>query len=268
MPSKIQVTYTGGEDFTEQFELEGVSYLLQTEDMGSSAGRVVARIYRQGEIVYSADSYYADLLKTEGLPDREDRIKQVAEKLHKSAKSAFLQAQSIAEKSKAAYFDELKRQLAAGDQKAALWTTFQALKAYPRDPLFLSFHGYLIAVTQNSPKEGIRVCREAMSLLKKSKTADLVVLLPLFCLNLGRASMAGNKRREAMAAFEEGLKYDPKNSSLLAEMKNFGVRSRPAIPFLERNHPVNIYLGKLRHKRSSTKQGPDSRGGRSGQGRK
>jgi len=31
------------------------------------------------------------------------------------------------------------------------------------------------------------------------------------------------------------------------ELSRMGVRKKPVISFLARNHPVNVYLGKLRH---------------------
>ncbi len=68
---------------------------------------------------------------------------------------------------------------------------------------------------------------------------------PVFYLNLGRAYLKGNRKAEAVEAFQEGLKNDPENHDLLWELRKLGKRKSPPIPFLRRSNPVNKYIGLL-----------------------
>ena len=70
---------------------------------------------------------------------------------------------------------------------------------------------------------------------------------PIFYLNIGRAYLSGNKRRAAIEAFREGLKYDRQNREILFELGQLGRRGQPVFPSLKRGHPINKYLGRIRH---------------------
>jgi hypothetical protein len=50
-------------------------------------------------------------------------------------------------------------------------------------------------------------------------------------------------RREAIAAFEAGLRYDSDHSELRLEQQLIGLRKQPPMPFLSRSNPINKYLG-------------------------
>ena len=48
-------------------------------------------------------------------------------------------------------------------------------------------------------------------------------------------------------AIERGLAVDARNLDLLRLKVGVGVRRLPVIPFLHRDHPINVSLGRLRH---------------------
>ena len=50
-----------------------------------------------------------------------------------------------------------------------------------------------------------------------------------------------------MKTVRAGLKIDRHNPQLLALIKELGVRSRPVLSFLDRSHPINRFLGRIRH---------------------
>jgi hypothetical protein len=50
-----------------------------------------------------------------------------------------------------------------------------------------------------------------------------------------------------VAAVERGLKLDPDHPGLLTLQKEIGTRRRPVLRFLDRDHPVNVFLGRMRH---------------------
>ncbi|MEJ2695808.1 MAG: tetratricopeptide repeat protein, partial [Candidatus Sulfobium sp.] len=71
---------------------------------------------------------------------------------------------------------------------------------------------------------------------------------PLFYLNLGRAYLEANKKRDAITAFEKGLLNDPENHDLLSELRKLGTRRKAPVPFIKRSNPINKYIGMLLHR--------------------
>jgi hypothetical protein len=105
-----------------------------------------------------------------------------------------------------------------------------------------------VSVVEKKPREGSAMCEDAIATLKRSGSTDSYFFLPLFYLNLGRAYLKGDRKQSAIQAFQQGLKYDRTDRALVFEIKRLGLRKKPVVPFLERGHPVNIYLGRMRHK--------------------
>lgn len=101
---------------------------------------------------------------------------------------------------------------------------------------YLSYYGLCLALEGRRVDEGIGLCRQAIPL--ESYNPDL-------CLNLGRALVAGQRRREAYDAFEKGLGLAPNHAEILRELRRMGRRRRPPLPFLGRSNPLNVLLGKL-----------------------
>jgi tetratricopeptide (TPR) repeat protein len=243
--SGLRISSRRDSEFYGRFEIAEKTYEVGTEDLGTGKCRIVTRIYMKGEILFTVTSDYAHLA---GHPDLEGKIRALMVKQHESAKTTFITQHSKPEKSKARFAEEMKRHLKDGDSGAALDTARRALDQFPSDPFFLSHCGYLTAVAENKSKAGTKLCEEAISILRKSESTDTIFFLPLFYLHLGRAYMKGNRRKAALDAFQSGLKYDSGNRELLAEIKKLGIREAAVIPFLQRGNPVNIYLGKLRHR--------------------
>ena len=57
--------------------------------------------------------------------------------------------------------------------------------------------------------------------------------------------MKGNKKKEAISAFQKGLKHDPEHIDLLEELMKLGTRKKPPISLLDRSNPINKYIGLL-----------------------
>jgi len=68
--------------------------------------------------------------------------------------------------------------------------------------------------------------------------------------SLAEVYLIGGKRKEAIECIDRGLKYDSDNKGLSEEMKKYGIRKKPALPFLPRssflNKNIGILLSKLR----------------------
>ncbi len=82
--------------------------------------------------------------------------------------------------------------------------------------------------------------------------------------NMARVWMAGRSRRKAVEALEKGLALDSRHPGLLRLRAEFGTRRTPVIPFLHRDNPLNVSLGKVRKKMAAPKAGSTSRTPRSG----
>ena len=113
----------------------------------------------------------------------------------------------------------------------------------PKDASGLSFFGLCVALVQKNYRTGIDLCKRAI---------DLEFYNGDHYANLARVYLAQGNRKKAVDTAEQGLKLVPEHEALLEVRKELGVRSRPAVPFLDRANPVNVSLGQARStKRSS-----------------
>jgi tetratricopeptide (TPR) repeat protein len=102
---------------------------------------------------------------------------------------------------------------------------------------YLSYYGLSLAHAGLSHKVAIEACGSAVARQRKD---------PVLFLNLGRVYRLAGKRTLAMKAFESGLEINPDHPMLQRELGRLDRRSKPVIPFVDRSHPVNRWLGQLR----------------------
>ena len=101
---------------------------------------------------------------------------------------------------------------------------------------YLSYYGLSLALEAGRGREGAELCRQAIAL--EFYNADL-------CLNYGRVLLGSDRRREAYAAFLKGLSVQKNHQGILRELGRMGWRRRPVLPFLARNNPLNVLLGRM-----------------------
>lgn len=129
-------------------------------------------------------------------------------------------------------------------QALALITAYMA--EHPEDPFVLTYYGTLKALVDKDAAAGVAACTRAIINLQRSLPFGIEFFYPTFYLNLGRAHMVAGNKKDAVAAFNSGLKYDGQNPELLGEMKKVGgIRRAAPIAFLPRSNPINKYLGRL-----------------------
>ncbi len=104
--------------------------------------------------------------------------------------------------------------------------------------LFYSYLGYGIAKYQDNPKQGLKLCRRAVELDRYQ---------PESYLFLARVHLLLRDRRSANEVVERGLEIDAGNTDLQRLKSDLGRRRRPLVPFLDRRHFLNRWLGKVRH---------------------
>lgn len=143
----------------------------------------------------------------------------------------------------ATYVKAVRAHLRNGNRKHAYSIVLHAVAHFPENALVLSYYGYLQATVDRKYRSGIESCRKALDVFKPTNSFCAELAYPVLYLNLGRAYIAAGMRREAIAAFEAGLRYDRDHSELRLEQQLIGMRKQPPMPFLSRSNPINKYLG-------------------------
>jgi tetratricopeptide (TPR) repeat protein len=230
--SRIHIVSGHPPEFNSNVTFDGLTYHVQTEDMGSAAHKVVSSVFLEGEVVFSKESDYAELA---GQEDFGERLRSLMQAQHALVFEEFLSAR------KQQHIESAKKLLRRGGGLSALNALREALKKFPDDPLLQSFYGFLVTSVEKKPEEGIKTCRRAIEALKGSG-GDGQVLAECY-LNLGKAYIRCQNRPEAINALSQGLKAAPGHRDLLWEMKKLGTRRKPPLPFLKRGNPINKYLG-------------------------
>jgi len=116
-------------------------------------------------------------------------------------------------------------------------TCFEAIVATGGfDPLATCCLGLAMARAGKDLTVAEEYCLKAIE--KKPYTGE-------FYRSLAEVYFIGGKKAEAIQTLDKGLKYDSKNKELYREMKKYGIRKRPPIPFLSRSNFFNKKIGKL-----------------------
>jgi tetratricopeptide (TPR) repeat protein len=88
-------------------------------------------------------------------------------------------------------------------------------------------------------KRGIELCKRAQNSDPRNPNV-------YWCL--AQLHLLARSRKNAIEAVERGLRAVPDNFLLLRMRKKLGVRQPAPIPFLDRNHGLNVRLGRLMHR--------------------
>jgi Flp pilus assembly protein TadD len=136
------------------------------------------------------------------------------------------------------FFHKAKASIQRSNFERAASLLKEALKIAPGNPNYLSHMGLCMGMTGNL-REGEIMCRKAVT---------LDPLRPILLVNLGRVLLEQGKREEARKAFTRAYEIDDTNAAAALELSRMGVRRKPVIRFLPRSHPLNVCLGKIRHR--------------------
>lgn len=88
-------------------------------------------------------------------------------------------------------------------------------------------------------KEGIEICLRALSSDRRN---------PEIFLSLARLHAHAGSRKRAIEAIDRGLGFSVQHRELMELKKQLGQRQIPLLPFLSRDHPINVRLGRLFHR--------------------
>jgi len=232
-------------EFSKKINLAGEEYLIDSEDLGIKNPLMITRIYHKGEVISSQKIDYTNILNE---PDLDKRLMELVQSQQDQAIKA-LKAEKVAQnKTYGDYIKEAEDLFRRNNQKEALRLLTDALEHYPNNPFIWSYQGCLEAIVNKNYSKGVNTCRHAFKILKEQMPFGEEFFFPILYLNMGKAYLAANKRKEAYASFKKGLEIDMGNRNLLNELKKLGIRRQPPLPFLKRSHPLNKYIGKLSHK--------------------
>jgi tetratricopeptide (TPR) repeat protein len=244
---KIQLRSEYSSEFSSKITIDNITYIVHTEDLGKKHAKAISRVYLKGKIVFSKEADYSHLI---GKGFSSHKLNDFLARHHKSVIDNFTAECIKKQKKRSEFLDEAKHFLKNSKTSEALESLKKGLERFPDDPFLMSYYGCLYALLLKKPATGIKMCREAIKKLQESIPLGSELFYPLFYLNLGRAYLGAKKKKEAIKAFNLGLKADPDDQELLKEMKKLGIRRKPPLPFLKRGNPLNKYIGLLISKAS------------------
>jgi len=100
-----------------------------------------------------------------------------------------------------------------------------------------SFYGVCVAVVNRRYAEAVKYCNISL----KSQFMD-----PDHHTNLGLVFLERDDRGSAIEQFHAGLRIQPQNARIHRILNAIGRRRAPVLPFLARNNPINVWLGRRR----------------------
>ncbi len=120
--------------------------------------------------------------------------------------------------------------------EAAIAFLERNLKEEARHAPSLSLLGLALARSGKELKRAETLCREAI-MLEESNAGHY--------LHLAEVCMARRNKEEAFEAAQKGLGMDPENKELVKLFNRIRSRKTPFFPFLDREHILNKFFGKL-----------------------
>jgi dihydrofolate reductase len=108
-----------------------------------------------------------------------------------------------------------------------------------QNPFYLSYLGVAIAASEQKWEDAEERCFTALRMKRNQ---------PELYLNLSEVYRLAGKRQDAVQTLLEGLPLTRHDVRIVKALRKFGVRKSPVLPFLERTHPVNRKLGKIRYR--------------------
>ncbi|MEW6115575.1 MAG: tetratricopeptide repeat protein [Nitrospirota bacterium] len=131
-----------------------------------------------------------------------------------------------------ALFTKGLHELHQGHTLAAL-ANFERALQIEGNPLCTSYLAYCVAKERGQIKKAISLCEEVIERDPHN---------PVHYYNLGKIYLHADNKEYAVVVFREGLKYG-KDENIINELVKLHTRKPPVIPFLDRSHPLNKYLG-------------------------
>jgi len=227
---------------SKKVTLDGETYLIDSEDLGTKSAAIITRVYLKGKIICSHKFSYKDMLND---PDLNEKLSEVTKRQRELAIQSLKMEKAAQNIPYRTYIKEVETLIHEKKLRQALDVLYEAGGRYPNNPVIFSYQGYLETVVNKHYSKGVKTCRQAIRALLEQMPLGKEFFLPTLYLNLGKAYLAADKRKDAYVSFKKGLEIDKNNEALFSEMKSLGIRRKLPLSFLSRSNPLNKYLGKL-----------------------
>jgi tetratricopeptide (TPR) repeat protein len=113
----------------------------------------------------------------------------------------------------------------------------EGLRRSPDHPLTLSYYGLCMARLETNYAEALRLCKRA---------ANLDPYDPALLVNLGKVYRLIGDRGAAYRSLRAAWALDRRHHPTMLELARMGMRRKPVLGWLARDHFLNVMLGKLR----------------------
>jgi tetratricopeptide (TPR) repeat protein len=102
---------------------------------------------------------------------------------------------------------------------------------------YRSYYGLCLGLAKKRYNDAINICKSAVKMEQYN---------PDLHWNLGRVLYDAGRKKEAYQVFVRAVNQQPSHRGLRKDLQRMGNRKRPVLPFLKRDHPFNIALGRMR----------------------
>jgi hypothetical protein len=126
-----------------------------------------------------------------------------------------------------------------GNAEAALIPLREAFERERNNARVRSYYGLCLGLVERRFEESVELCQSA---------AQQEFFNPDLYLNLARLHLGFGFKVEGVRYLRRGLMIDPGNLAILDMLQDLGDRRSPVLTFLPRKHPVNRWLGNMRHR--------------------
>ncbi len=130
---------------------------------------------------------------------------------------------------------EKGRALLSEDNTLAALSCFEKVYRTEESARIRSYLGLCLAIERGQISEGIALCKDAIA-----EDTDN----PVHYFHLGRIYLREKRKAEAIEIFRQGLARGD-SAEIRSMLENLCIRKKPVLPFLQRNHPLNKYTGKI-----------------------
>lgn len=135
-------------------------------------------------------------------------------------------------------FDRGCAMLDGGDPQAALVHLRVAFEQDGHDSRVRSCYGLCVGLVERRFEEAVSLCQSA---------AKQEFFNPDLYFNLARLHLGFGFKAEGVRYLRRGLMIDPSHEAIQQALRELGDRCAPVLGFLPRRHPVNRWLGAVRH---------------------
>lgn len=129
-----------------------------------------------------------------------------------------------------------------GQTLEALAAFRQAASMEPQNPYFLSYYGLTLGQASRSWDEAEALCMAALRMRRQ---------VPQLYLNLAELYRSRGRVADAVEILTDAMRYTGRDGQIMDALQHYGNRRPPVLTFLGRRHPMNVFLGRFRHRVSS-----------------